>query len=93
MKKNTISLNDLSQHNFLCDRKTGKVRAIIDWEFAGFYPSFFEAPLCRAPYYEIEDDLTEIGQLLYFLEPTTKVTEVEVSNFGWRSGGLDTGQP
>lgn len=33
--------NDLSQHNFLCNKETGRVKAIIDWEFAGFYPSFF----------------------------------------------------
>jgi len=65
--------NDLSQHNFLCNKKTGKVEVIIDWEFAGFYPSFFEAPLWRAPYYEIEDDPEELGKLLDFLEPTAQV--------------------
>ena len=60
--------NDLSQHNFLCNKETGKVEAVIDWEFAGFYPSFFEAPLWRAPYHEIKDDPEEIGKLLSFLE-------------------------
>ena len=74
-----ITHNDLSQHNFLCNEKTGKVEAIIDWEFAGFYPSFFEAPLWRAPYYEIEDDLEEIGRLLAFLEPTVQVRQGPVS--------------
>ena len=63
--------NDLCQHNFLCDEKTGEVKAVIDWEFAGFYPSFFEAPLWLVPYDEFEDDPEEIGQLLNFLESTT----------------------
>ena len=71
--------NDLSQHNFLCNKKTGKVEAIIDWEFAGFYPSFFEAPLWRAPYHEIEDDPEEIRKLLDFLEPMAQVTRSPVS--------------
>ena len=71
--------NDLSQHNFLCNEKTGKVEAVIDWEFAGYYPSFFEAPLWRAPYYEIEDDPEETGKLLEFLEPTAQVMRSPVS--------------
>ena len=71
--------NDLSQHNFLCNKKTGKVEAIIDWEFAGFYPSFFEAPLWLAPYYETEDNSEEIGKLLDFLEPTAQIARSPVS--------------
>ncbi|KAJ4525226.1 hypothetical protein HRR83_000903 [Exophiala dermatitidis] len=74
--------NDLSQHNFLCDRHTGEVIAVIDWEFAGFYPGYFEAPLWRASYDEIEDDEDEIGQLLHFLEsPNTSHTTRCVNNY------------
>lgn len=34
--------NDLSQQNVLVDPITLKINAIIDWEYAGFFPSWFE---------------------------------------------------
>lgn len=34
--------NDLSQQNVIVDPQSLKIRAIIDWEYAGFYPAFFE---------------------------------------------------
>ncbi|KAJ5106051.1 hypothetical protein NUU61_003398 [Penicillium alfredii] len=34
--------NDLSQSNILVDPETLKIRAIIDWEYAGFFPKSFE---------------------------------------------------
>lgn len=34
--------NDLGQHNVLVDPKTLKITAIIDWEFGGFWPEWFE---------------------------------------------------
>ncbi len=33
---------DLSAHNVIVDPETLKVKAIIDWEYAGFYPKEFE---------------------------------------------------
>jgi hypothetical protein len=36
--------NDLGQHNVLVDPKTLKITAIIDWEFGGFWPEWFERP-------------------------------------------------
>lgn len=36
--------NDLSQHNILVDPQTLKINAIIDWEFGGFWPEWFERP-------------------------------------------------
>ncbi len=33
---------DLGQHNVLVDPKTLKITAIIDWEFGGFWPEWFE---------------------------------------------------
>ncbi|KAK4145837.1 uncharacterized protein C8A04DRAFT_26316 [Dichotomopilus funicola] len=36
--------NDLAQQNVLVDPKTLKIKAIIDWEFAGFWPPWFERP-------------------------------------------------
>ncbi|KAI9749319.1 MAG: COP9 signalosome (CSN) subunit, partial [Chaenotheca gracillima] len=34
--------NDLSQQNVIVDPVSLKINAIIDWEYAGFYPDFFE---------------------------------------------------
>lgn len=38
---------DLSQENVLIDPHTHKIRAIIDWEYGGYYPPMFEAQLWR----------------------------------------------
>ena len=63
--------NDLSQHNFLCDEQTGRVTALIDWEYSGFYPAYFEAPLWRSIHTEVEDDPEDDRRLLDFLGPST----------------------
>ncbi|KAJ2893239.1 protein kinase-like protein [Zalerion maritima] len=34
--------NDLGQHNIIVDPNTLKINAIIDWEFGGFWPEWFE---------------------------------------------------
>jgi hypothetical protein len=34
--------NDLGQHNIIVDPETLKINAIIDWEYAGFWPKWFE---------------------------------------------------
>ena len=34
--------NDFSTHNVIVNPSTLKVNAIIDWEYAGFYPVEFE---------------------------------------------------
>ncbi|KAL2153511.1 hypothetical protein VTH82DRAFT_4666 [Thermothelomyces myriococcoides] len=39
--------NDCSQHNVIVDPSTLKIAAIIDWEYAGFYPECFEFPFYR----------------------------------------------
>ncbi|ETN44443.1 uncharacterized protein HMPREF1541_10624 [Cyphellophora europaea CBS 101466] len=67
--------NDLSQHNFLCNPTTGKVMAVIDWEFAGFYPTYFEAPFWTKPFIEIEDEEEEVERLLKFLGPSPPESE------------------
>lgn len=36
--------NDLSQYNILVDPESLKINAIVDWEFAGFWPARFEFP-------------------------------------------------
>lgn len=37
--------NDLGLHNVLVDPETYEVKAIIDWEYAGFFPQWFERSL------------------------------------------------
>lgn len=39
--------NDLSQTNIMVDPKTLKITGIIDWEFGGFFPEYFEVPFFR----------------------------------------------
>ena len=39
---------DLSRNNILVDPISFKIRAIIDWESAGFYPEHWELPLWKA---------------------------------------------
>ncbi|OAQ98849.1 hypothetical protein LLEC1_01714 [Akanthomyces lecanii] len=39
---------DLSRNNILIDPECFKIRAIIDWESAGFYPENWELPLWKA---------------------------------------------
>ncbi|KAK2595521.1 hypothetical protein QQS21_006749 [Conoideocrella luteorostrata] len=41
--------NDLSTHNVIVDPVTLKVKAVIDWEYAGFYPEEFEGMYFRRP--------------------------------------------
>lgn len=41
--------NDLSAHNVIVNPETLKVNAIIDWEYAGFFPEEFEGMFFRRP--------------------------------------------
>ncbi|KLU91924.1 hypothetical protein MAPG_10873 [Magnaporthiopsis poae ATCC 64411] len=41
--------NDLSTHNVIVDPQTLKVKAIVDWEYAGFFPAEFEGMFFRRP--------------------------------------------
>jgi hypothetical protein len=41
--------NDLGQHNVIVDPGTLKIKAIIDWEFGGFWPEWFERPYWERP--------------------------------------------
>jgi aminoglycoside phosphotransferase (APT) family kinase protein len=63
--------NDLAQHNVIVDPETLKIKAIIDWEYAGFYPEFFEGKFYLRPgpsdalekYNEKSDTSTLVGFL------------------------------
>ena len=41
--------NDLSQHNVIVDPKSLRINAIVDWEYAGFFPKQFEFPFFERP--------------------------------------------
>ncbi|RDB25105.1 hypothetical protein Hypma_007425 [Hypsizygus marmoreus] len=61
--------NDLSQHNVLVDETTFKVNAIIDWEFAGFFPPEFDGAFYHRPGPSValdgeEDDVPKLLELL-----------------------------
>lgn len=65
--------NDLSQQNTIVDPATLKIAAIIDWEFAGFYPACFEMPFYKrldgAPgSAATRDEADDTAQILEFLE-------------------------
>jgi hypothetical protein len=60
--------NDLAQHNIFVNPETFKITAIIDWEFAGYFPKNFEYPFWRQPHNrQIKDDL-ETDSLIEFLD-------------------------
>jgi hypothetical protein len=67
---------DLSWANVLVDPKTFKVLAVIDWEFAGFYPHGFEGEYwkrlgrCAAEEGEV-DDTDKLVAVLYSLRIAT----------------------
>lgn len=62
--------NDLSQNNVIVDPETLKIKAIVDWEYAAFYPANFEMPIYLREGFsvalpgEVDDSL----MLLEFLE-------------------------
>ncbi len=62
--------NDLSQHNVIVDPDTLKIKAIIDWEYAGFYPAYFEMPFYArlGPAVAIDGEVDDSEKLLDFLK-------------------------
>lgn len=58
--------NDLSMHNIIVDPATLKIKAIIDWEYAGFFPTEFEGMFFRrpGPSVALEGEINDEKQLL-----------------------------
>ncbi|KAG6847403.1 hypothetical protein H0H93_008302 [Arthromyces matolae] len=58
--------NDLARHNIIVDPETHKINAIIDWEYAGFYPPDFEAEFYRrdGPSVPLDGDVDDVSRLL-----------------------------
>lgn len=61
--------NDLSQQNVIVDPTSLKVNAIIEWEYAGYFPRKFECPFFyrRGPSPAIGDETDDSSDLLAFL--------------------------
>lgn len=61
--------NDPSQQNVIVNPNTLKINAIIDWEYAGFYPGFFEAPFYQrhGPSVAIYGEVDDMPELVKFL--------------------------
>ncbi|CAL5872007.1 uncharacterized protein PFLUO_LOCUS6264 [Penicillium psychrofluorescens] len=62
--------NDLSQHNIIVDPRTLKIRAIVDWEYAGFFPEHFEWPFYErpGPSVALNGEHDDSADLLQFME-------------------------
>ncbi|KAL5362175.1 kinase-like domain-containing protein [Aspergillus floccosus] len=65
--------NDLSQHNIIVDTSSLKIKAIIDWEYAGFYPPSFEAPFYErpGPSVALGEERDDVPELLRFFGAST----------------------
>ncbi|KAI1499165.1 kinase-like domain-containing protein [Biscogniauxia marginata] len=61
--------NDLSQQNVVVDPDTLKINAILDWEYAGFFPAHFDFPFYNrlGPSIAIKDEVDDSAELLQFL--------------------------
>jgi serine/threonine protein kinase len=74
--------NDCSQHNIIVNPTTLKIAAIVDWEYAGFYPEYFEFPFYRrkGPSVALGEEEDDTFKLLHFLN----------SQLSWEAQGQHT---
>ncbi|EFY87614.1 hypothetical protein MAC_06326 [Metarhizium acridum CQMa 102] len=62
--------NDFSAHNVIVDPVSLKVKAVLDWEYAGFYPQEFESEFFRRPGPSValdgeRNDVTQLLEIMY----------------------------
>jgi serine/threonine protein kinase len=62
--------NDLSQQNVIVDPETLKIAAIIDWEYAGFFPEEFDLPFYKrlGPSVAINGEEDDTDKFLGFIK-------------------------
>lgn len=82
--------NDLGQQNVIVDPDTLKINAIIDWEYAGFWPEWFEQPYWKrhgpsVPLGDEEDDTEKCREWL--LEHCDEVEMKHLLSLKDRLGG------
>ncbi|KAJ6781289.1 hypothetical protein PWT90_07975 [Aphanocladium album] len=77
--------NDMSQHNVIVDPDTLRVKAIIDWEYAGFFPAHFDYPfyLRPGPSVALEGEFDDSQLLLGFLRSQSKSNNEQVPGVGY----------
>ncbi|KAH8751110.1 kinase-like domain-containing protein [Diaporthe sp. PMI_573] len=75
--------NDLSQHNVIVNPDTLSIKAIIDWEYAGFYPVNFESPFYRrlGPSAAINGEEDDSLELLNFLNSKIIVSRPNIQSY------------
>ncbi|KAG7135979.1 hypothetical protein HYQ45_006435 [Verticillium longisporum] len=68
--------NDLSQQNVVVNPETLQIKAIIDWEYAGFYPPRFERPFFNrlGPSVAINSEIDDSSNILEFLTSQVRIT-------------------
>jgi len=61
---------DLAQQNILVDPQTLKITAIVDWEYAGFWPEYFEGMFFEryGPSAAIGEEPDDSQKLLSFIK-------------------------
>lgn len=66
--------NDLSQQNVVVDPDTLKIRAILDWEYAGFYPEWFERRFYEriGPSVAIGEEVDDAEKIVEFMKSLLK---------------------
>lgn len=67
--------NDLGQHNILVDPETFEVTAIIDWEFAGFFPSGFETRMWWHPWNQPTNYDDQTDQWIRWLDSFGRISD------------------
>ncbi|CEJ82702.1 hypothetical protein VHEMI02751 [[Torrubiella] hemipterigena] len=62
--------NDLGRHNILVNPETLKVMAVIDWEYGGFWPAWFEGHFWKrdGPSGAVGDEECDVKRLRAWLE-------------------------
>lgn len=71
--------NDLTHSKVIVDPESLKINAIIDWEYAGFYPEYFEGRFYQrtgtgaTPSVAIEGEPDNVLRLLDFLDSQSNV--------------------
>jgi hypothetical protein len=70
--------NNLSQQNIIVNPQSLKILAIIDWEYAGFYPEFFEGPFYKllGPSVALDGEVDDTEKLLDFLRSRLVCTPI-----------------
>ena len=74
--------NDLSSNTIIVYPDTLKIKAIIGWEYAGFYPPEFEVPFYRrsGPSIALEGEVDDVKVLMDIISKEREYLKVIVEN-------------